>query len=400
MPLPVLYERISRDALVEIAKSRTLSSPELLKLKSSTFDPLIWLLGIACGKNEFNKQVATRIMYNLLRRLDEDEDADSKKISTEQKIWCLERDVYTIGEVARLNQNADIDHIMNGNDLRAVTKMVSEAASDIYAKVFVEHFGRGEPLREFNSLDRNGKEAIDYCVKSMGSGMATFLRKGRPEKIGQTRDYCFQVAGVIGSRFFNRLIHNYDKDNAGNPITLDDTDAEHFGEFLQLINITKNVRLDYGEGRVFFPAELRPEGVSHEELMDDLGAAEARNNVFSSMTQIIQNDRDRTLDYLTSIPSQLSGFKAFCFSSYVTGIKTLEQMINSGAERVFAGDKAAITLQGGEESVYGIMNMSYDLTRNGKKTNEFLERFTSNPQNYNFEQKNYIKWSQEWLKAT
>jgi len=382
--------------LIETAKERTLTSDELLALKSRSFYGPIKLLTIAKGKHEVSKEEEVRNAYNLLRALDTIEDGT---LDNEDKYWVIDRLVDdVIGEVVRRGRDDNIEEIISGSDFTTVTQRLIEGSVDGDERVFSEHFGRGLVLQELSGFNRDIREAIDYSVKSMGGGMKTFLRRGEIQTDNQLRHYCYHVAGRIGS-LLTRLIELKDKDLNGNPVRLDSFSAEKFGEFLQLTNISKNVREDYKHGRVFFPAIFRPLDISHGYLMKDQGdgAITARQQVLDSVLSMAEENFAVSVDYVRSIPSHLSGYKAFCLVPLISAKGTIDNMKKVGAEALFRGDEEATKVP---YSIHTTMGFSYSLATQdkGKHADGWLKAFGKNPEDFSFEPGNYMEWSPKWIK--
>ncbi len=388
----------SQKELIEISKKRDLTSDELLALKSRSFFKPIQLLHFAKGDDEFDKRLVVTIAYNIMREQDEGEDA-SKNLSIEDKVWSIQRFSYIVGDVVRRDPNGrGIDFIINSSDFQTLTQKLIQGASDEFAKAFVEQFGKGTVLKDLYNLgkEQDGKsmkEAIDYCTKSMAVGMITFLERGPIETVNQLHNYCYWIAGRIGSGLLNKLLELKDK------VKLDDNLAERFGKFLQLINITKNVRADYIEGRRFIPGELIHGNISYEYMMDGKGldAQYRKKEVFDKMVKFIEDNIGASIDYIKSVPSKLSGYKAFCDFCFLLGQMTLQKMKESGAERVFNGDEDAIKVQ---HSIKSLTDLSYGIVKykGGIYANEFLEEYGQNPKKFSFRDGEYEKGLEDWIK--
>src|SRR3989344_8602746 len=156
--------------------------------------------------------------------------------------------------------------------------------------------------------------------------MTEFLARGEIQDLQQLDSYCYYVAGRFGS-FLTQLVKFKDKDEKGNPISLDSMGAERFGAFLQLVNIAQNVRKDWVEGqRVYFPALLRSPTMAHKYLV--LGAgADARNARKDALDNILSRAEEgfqESAAYVSTIPSDLRGYKAFSLMLLVSGKTMLE----------------------------------------------------------------------------
>lgn len=387
--------------ILEVAKTRTLTSNELLQLKSASYYGPIRLLTVAMGNGEKPKEEYVRIMYALLRELDEGEDS-TDALSKDDKTWAIGRLAYVIGEVVRKDPNGDqwLEGIIAGGDFRSVTEKLMIGAIDEETRIFVEHFGRGVVLKDLYEIGKEVdgkriKEDMDYCVRSMTDGMIRFLDKGPIQTTEQLHSYCYYVAARIGSGFLNRLVKNKDG------VQLNDERAEQFGTFLQLTNILKNVRKDYMEGRRFVPNALLPVEVSYEEMMEGISvdAREARQKALEEMLFLAEDNFQSSVTYVKSIPEPLSGYRAFCLVPLITATKTLEHLTQSGAEKVFEGEESAIKIPYG---IGNIMDFSYRVSRhdNGKTAVRWLDDFAVHSEKFSFAPEGpegYGQWSPKLL---
>lgn len=391
--------------LMDKALKETLTSRELLALKSRSFYIPIQLSELARGKGEESKERHITICYNVAREADEGEDA-SDTLTKEEKIAGLRTISFVIGEIARIEPNcntekalARLEDIIKGDDFRTLTRDLIKGAVGEEERVFVEQFGKGEVLRDMYKIISEGAEgkriikALDYCIKGMTDAMATFLEKGPIETSRQLDDYTYHVAGRVGSDFLNELVRLKDK------VELDDELAGQFGRFLQLINIAKNIREDYIQGRKFLAGEWIHRGLSYEFMMDgkSMDAERVRNNVLNRILLFIDTRFDASVDYVKSVPPELSGYKAFCLVPLITGKKTTETMRNAGAENVFLGREDAIKI--GMGGMGAITNFSYYTVKheNGGRTNDWLEEFRKDPRQFSFKPEDYVKWAPNWI---
>lgn len=392
----VLYWPKPQDLIAKANRGEDLTSDELLALKSVSFYAPIKLLEIARGNNEKPKEFYVRTGYNILRELDECEDASSQILIIEDKKWIIDRLSFTIGEVVRKDPNGakGIEEIIRGDEFRSVTQKLIKGAVDERAKIFVEQFGKGTVLRELYEIGKgqNGKdikEAIDYCVKSMADGMTVFLEKGPIETVSQLHNYCYQVAGRIGSGFLNKLVKLEDG------IQLSDELAEKFGEFLQLTNIAKNIRSDYNEGRRFFPREYRRRDVSYENMMDGKGldSQEARKKMLEKVLNLAESNFSPSVKYIQSIPQELSGYKSFCLIPLIMAKRTIETMREAEAERVFKGEEEAIKIP--HFDTFNIIDFAYGIAKyqEGINANNWLEEFRKDYKQFSFKPGEYEQWA-------
>ncbi len=408
------------EKIIEISKERTLTSDELLQLKSTSFFLPIKFLRIAKGDEEEDKEPYVRIAYNIFRGLDECEDVPIKRNGEKkeqeiknERLGMITRFSYIVGEVVKRDYSTErkVEDIILGDDMRSVTKWLVENEQKEAGKVFAEHFGRGAVLRELYEIGEEGetgkeiKKALDYSVKSMADGMSFFIDKGPIETFKQLDNYCEYVAGKIGKTYLNELVKLKDlerlklKDKDGNLIkTLDDGLAELFAKFLQLTNIAKNVRQDFEEGRRFFPGEWIHKGISYEFMMDGptIDAQQVRNEVLCKVLSAASAKFFPSINYVKSIPKELSGYRAFCLFPLILAEKTIENMRGAGPERVFNGAEDAIKIPYGIDAV---RDFTYNIVKfeKGGRLDNWLGEYKLNPAKFSFKLEDYKDWAPQWF---
>ena len=380
----------STEEIMRAAAQRTLTSDEILALKSRSFYLPITLLNIVSGEKEFDKRPVVRTAYNLLRELDTIEDAPRLESEVKQKL--IDKLTYLVGEVVIRNSHRDINDLLEGDTLRSMTERLDQGIADPEEKVYVTQFGKGVVLQDLHGLEHGLQEDVDYAVKRMADGMKQFLERGEIQTEEQLRSYSIYVAGSIG-RFLSKIVARKDVVD-GKPVILDEELAQSYGEFLQLTNIIKNVRQDHQDGRIFIPAVWRPHDVSHKYLVESIEAENARSEVFEKAMQLVSSLRPASLEYIMSIPEGLSGYRAFCFLPFVSADKTLENLAIAGPERVFKED-----VKISREVAMNIADFGANLVsvRGEDKFKGFLDEYGPNPAKYSFDTDSYKNWSAGWL---
>lgn len=392
--------------ILETAKRRTLTSEELLALKSVGFFLPIRFLRLAKGDSEVDKEIYVKTAYNIFRLLDQLEDVLIKKNGErEQEIKNKRKDMitnfsYIVGEVVKRDySNArTIEDLINSDYFRSITSWLMANEPNDEGRVFAQHFGRGVVLRDLYKIGEEGetgkmiKEALDYSVKNMAEGMRVFIDQGPIQTLRRLDNYCEYVAGKVGKNFLNKVVMLKDG------IQLDSNLAELFAKYLQFTNIIKNVRQDYEEGRKFLPSELIT-GISYEFMMDQdtLEARQIRNKVLSRLIDYTNGKFLPSVKYIKSIPTELSGYRAFCLFPLIHAQKTLENMQNAGIEQIFHGDPGAIKIIYGIES---IKDFCYNIVTKevGKKLDAWLDEYSDKPQSFSFHPQAYANWSKDWIK--
>ncbi|MFB6299652.1 MAG: phytoene/squalene synthase family protein [Halobacteriales archaeon] len=184
-------------------------------------------------------------------------------------------------------------------------------------------------LRVFRSFDPAVAESMRGIVREMAAGMATILRRHdgtgglRLETVDELEEYCWYVAGTVGELFTTLLAH-VDSVTVDEP---DPDDAWAFALLLQLVNIAKDVRLDYEtEDNVYLPGEwLAAEGVDHEAIADD-GTIEPVINVVQRVISHAEAQTDRARQYLATLPENDGRVLEAAALPYLLAIGTLREL--------------------------------------------------------------------------
>jgi farnesyl-diphosphate farnesyltransferase len=114
-------------------------------------------------------------------------------------------------------------------------------------------------LRDFGALPLPARVAIrSHLIRSV-EGMKQFVRRSDEQNqltlsnIGDLRDYCYSVAGIVGEMLTE--LYLLDRPELAASAEQLRERAASFGEGLQLVNILKDARPDAIEGRTFLPRE-------------------------------------------------------------------------------------------------------------------------------------------------
>jgi farnesyl-diphosphate farnesyltransferase len=385
------------DELKRIASERTLSSNELLALKSRSFYLPIWMLELTRGRDECNKRTIVTALYNILREQDTIEDANPAAIPAQAKIKMIDHFGYIMNNVVKRSPSEPISDLIS--DLELMTTTLLPGAMDDDEKVFLEQFAKGSVLEDVRAnATQTTKEHILLCVGSMATGMKRFLEHGKIDTKEQMAEYCSYVAGDVGVAL-NRLVDSVDK------VRLDDNCAKTFGRSLQQINIIKNIHEDWKKrGVVYVPKELYAD-VDNETLFnpESKEGKSARKSVLETMIADTTKDLKMSADYIVSIPQGLTGYRGFTAIPFFAAIETLRAIEAAGAEKLFGGEEGAAKIS---PEVFGnIASFAYQIMRlqEGKKAGEFMQSYRDalldRPKEYSFEPRRFEIWTEEQLKS-
>ncbi|MFB6149036.1 MAG: phytoene/squalene synthase family protein [Halobacteriales archaeon] len=184
-------------------------------------------------------------------------------------------------------------------------------------------------LRVFRSFDPAVSESMRGIVREMATGMAEILRRHdgngglRLATVDELEEYCWYVAGTVGELFTTLLAH-VDSVTVDEP---DPDDAWAFALLLQLVNIAKDVRLDYEtEDNVYLPGEwLAAEGIDHEAVAD----AATTDQVAAVVQRVIahaESQTDGARQYLATLPEDEGRVLEAAALPYLLAIGTLREL--------------------------------------------------------------------------
>ncbi len=194
-----------------------------------------------------------------------------------------------------------------------------------------------------------------------------------------------------------KLVKLRNKDSGGKPIILNPNGAENLGVFLQLVNITQNVREDWDEGgRAYFPAMLRSTDVSHEFMVEgpiaEVGGV--RRKSLNDMLELAKDRFKKSAAYVSSIPDLLRGYKTFSGMLLISGREIVKVMEKEGAEAVFEGCERSIRLS--DQTLANISAFSQLVTRQPERLNPWLAEYAANPDKFVFHNGEFRDWVQEY----
>ncbi|HKP64884.1 MAG TPA: squalene/phytoene synthase family protein [Polyangiales bacterium] len=160
------------------------------------------------------------------------------------------------------------------------SRRASKAAQVWVREPPLEHAGYLELIQRvpqvldwYRTLQPAAREQICHHIERTAQGMAEFVGRTsgegvlRLETLGDLREYCFVVAGIVGQLLTELyVIGSKQIANVADELR---ARAPNFGEGLQLVNILKDAQPDAAEGRVYLPREVALEDVfelAHADL--------------------------------------------------------------------------------------------------------------------------------------
>lgn len=96
------------------------------------------------------------------------------------------------------------------------------------------------------------------CFDELSEGMLMDLNKSRYQEFSELYDYCYRVAGVIGLAML-KIFGCHDKEAEKYAVDL--------GIAMQLTNIARDIKEDFGRGRIYLPlTEMRQFGLNENDI--------------------------------------------------------------------------------------------------------------------------------------
>jgi farnesyl-diphosphate farnesyltransferase len=179
-------------------------------------------------------------------------------------------------------------------------------------------------IEEFKKIKLEYRVIIKDITKKMGDGMADYCNNAEHNKNGVNtiKDYelyCHYVAGLVGEGLTRLFVEG----KLANPALLKRPDLhESMGQFLQQVNIIRDIREDLDDGRRFWPKEIWSK---HVDNFEDLFKPENKEKALNCSSEMILQALNRAPDclfYLAGIRDQ-SVFN-FCAIPQSMAIATLD----------------------------------------------------------------------------
>lgn len=221
------------------------------------------------------------LFYLVLRGLDTIEDDMTLDIKTKEPL------------LRNFAQNMDIDgwtFTQNGPNEKDRELLV--------------HFD--DVIAELKQVKKEYYEVIKDITVKMGNGMADYALNADLNEYGvmTTQDYelyCHYVAGLVG----DGLTRLFVLAKLANPALLERPElTESMGQFLQKVNIIRDIREDFDEGKKWWPKEVWSK---HVDKMEDLFKPENRQKALYCASEMVLNalkHADECLYYMAAVRDQ------------------------------------------------------------------------------------------------
>ncbi|KAF1841876.1 farnesyl-diphosphate farnesyl transferas-like protein [Cucurbitaria berberidis CBS 394.84] len=180
-------------------------------------------------------------------------------------------------------------------------------------------------IEEFKKIKPAYREIIKDITKRMGNGMADYANNAEHNinGVNTIKDYelyCHYVAGLVGEGLTRLFVEG----GLANAALLKKPELmESMGQFLQQVNITRDIKEDLDDGRRFWPKEIWSK---HVDKFEDLFKPENKEKALNASSEMILtalNRADDCLYYLAGLREQ-SVFN-FCAIPQSMAIATLNE---------------------------------------------------------------------------
>lgn len=161
-------------------------------------------------------------------------------------------------------------------------------------------------VEEFKKLKPAYKSIIKDITQKMGNGMADYVNNAEHNENGVNTVadyelYCHYVAGLVGEGLTRLFVES----GLANPVLLKRPELmESMGQFLQQVNIIRDIKEDMDDKRRFWPKEVWSKYVSNFEDLFKPENKDAALSCSSEMILIALNRADECLFYLAGIKEQ------------------------------------------------------------------------------------------------
>lgn len=250
--------------------------------------------------------------YLICRLLDTLEDAYD--ITVELKKKSLDEAVKCIKYPADFpNDNNTFAHIADTSDIKPFEKVILENAFSIFECI--------------ETFPENVRGHIRKWTIEMAEGMKKYAfgsdnPKVQLSTVEELEEYTYYVAGTVGELLSELFTLDHFKVPAGKKDIMF-SNGIAFGKALQYVNIIKDSREDFTEGRCFIPADLlNKHGITLEEFFKSQKQNEIKA-VYSELINRAEEHLKASVIYIESIPVRLWKIRLFCIWPVALAYATL-----------------------------------------------------------------------------
>ena len=192
-------------------------------------------------------------------------------------------------------------------------------------------------MNAFRTLESDSQAIIRSAVSEMVTGMEMFVKRyaetdgHRIRTLAELEEYCWYVAGTVSvivtgllcrsaSRATRKELHQ---------------DAPSFGLLLQLVNVAKDVPIDYAEeNNVYIPQELLSKHGIDEASLDDPTRAAAVTPAIMDIVEEAESYIDDSRSWLEHVPSARGNTVRAWALPFLLAVATLRELRTRGDDVV------------------------------------------------------------------
>ncbi len=255
--------------------------------------------------------------YLICRLLDTIE--DSYDITVEVKKKALDKAVKCIRNSAAFPDNNNIfADIAATSDIKPFEKIILENAFNVFECI--------------ETFPEDVREHIRNWTVEMAEGMKKYAfgsdnPKVQLSTVEELEEYTYYVAGTVGellSRLFTLDRFKVCKEKSAVMFE----NGVSFGKALQYVNIIKDSREDFTEGRCFIPAGLLDKyGISLDEFFKN-GRKNEIKAVYGELISRAEEHLKAAVKYIEAVPVRLWRIRLFCIWPVVLAYATLNGIKN------------------------------------------------------------------------
>jgi len=261
----------------------------------------------------------------------------SKLPETTRDIYCVSYDICRIVDTIEDSREKDImkkkeqldefrnilleERIIN---LGGFTKSIAEAAQKESEFDLIMNAGR--IIKVFSGFPNEIKSSVKTWISHMIYGMKEFL-EGEIETFEDQYRYCHYVAGTVGN-MITEINYHIGHINSEKFLELI-KESERFGMGLQKVNIIKNARNDFIEGRRYLPLSLlKEQGIKYEGLFK-IENLESSLKITNKLIINAQQNLFHGLKYATLMPETQKELRIYCLIPLFMALATLSKCYNN-----------------------------------------------------------------------
>jgi farnesyl-diphosphate farnesyltransferase len=250
--------------------------------------------------------------YLICRFLDTIEDAYD--ITVANKIKALDAAIDCINDPAALSGTDNIfNDIADRSDIKPYEKVILKNAPDIFFCI--------------NTFPADVQAHIRKWTVEMAVGMKKYAFgadniKVQLSSVNELEEYTYYVAGTVGELLSELFTLTHFKVPQKSKDIMRQNGVS-FGKALQYVNIIKDSREDFTEGRCFIPKELLDK---HSISLDEFFKNEKKDQikaVYQDLIEKAEQHMDSAMKYIEEIPVRLWRIRLFCIWPVALAYATL-----------------------------------------------------------------------------